>query len=125
MATFENERPVGKRLDIYARDKATKMQAYLICAKTTRKFIGMFTPEEYKIRRIANTGAPISFVEFKDYVRSRIDNFELSRVHHLHDLIEEGKKTEAIDYFFKSRKAWITNQPDSEIALKNSLRRRG
>ena len=125
MATFENERPVGKRLDFYAREEANKMQAYLICAKTARKFSRMFTAEEYKIRRIANSGAPISFEEFKEHVRSRIDNFELSRVHHLHDLIEEGKKTEAIDYFFTSRKAWITNQPDSEILSKRSRQQRG
>jgi hypothetical protein len=125
VAQFENERPVGKRLDFYAREEANKMQAYLICAKTARKFGRMFTAEEYKIRRIANSGAPISFEEFKEHVRARIDNFEISRVHHLHDLIEEGKKTEAIDYFFTSRKAWITNQPDSEIALKSSRRRRG
>jgi len=125
VAQFENERPVGKRLDFYAREEANKMQAYLICAKTARKFSRMFTAEEYKIRRIANSGAPISFEEFKEHVRARIDNFEISRVHHLHDLIEEGKKTEAIDYFFTSRKAWITNQPDSEILSKRSRRRRG
>lgn len=125
MAQFENERPVGKRLDFYARQEVDKMQAYLICAKTARKFGRMFTAEEYKIRRIDKSGAPISFTEFKEHVRSRIDNFELSKVHHLHDLIEEGKKTEAIDYFFTSRKAWITNQPDSEIRLKGSRRRRG
>tara|TARA_R100001198_G_C5176853_1_gene175210 strand:- start:195 stop:572 length:378 start_codon:yes stop_codon:yes gene_type:complete len=125
VAIFDREQPVGKRLDFYARDEANKMQAYLICAKTTRKFWAMFTAEEYKVRRIENSGAPVSFEEFKEQVRSRIDNFEISRVHHLHDLIEEGKKTEAIDYFFTSRKAWITNQPDSEIALKGSRRRRG
>jgi hypothetical protein len=125
VAQFENERPVGKRLDFYAREEANKMQAYLICAKTARKFGRMFTAEEYKIRRIANSGAPVSFTEFKEHVRARIDNFEISRVHHLHDLIQEGKKTEAIDYFFTSRKAWITNQPDSEILSKRSRRRRG
>ena len=125
MAIFDREQPIGKRLDFYAREEANKMQAYLICAKTARKFGRMFTAEEYKLRRIEKSGAPVSFEEFKEQVHSRIDNFEISRVHHLHDLIEEGRKTEAIDYFFTSRKAWITNQPDSEIALKGSQRRRG
>ena len=125
MAIFDREQPVGKRLDFYAREEANKMQAYLICAKTARKFGRMFTADEYKVRRIENSGAPVSFTEFKELVRSRIDNFELSRVHHLHDLIEEGKKVEAIDYFFTSRRAWITNQPDSEILSKRSRRQRG
>ena len=46
MAIFDRERPVGKRLDFYAREEANKMQAYLICAKTARKFGRMFTADE-------------------------------------------------------------------------------
>jgi len=125
MAQFENERSVGKRLDFYARQEVEKMQAYLICAKTARKFVQMFTEEEYKIRRIAHSSSPRTFEEFKDRVIRRVNVLEISRVYHLHDLIEEGKKVEAIDYFYKSTRAWITNQPDSEILSKKSQRRRG
>jgi hypothetical protein len=100
------------------------MHRFLINAKTARKFCAMFTEEEYQLRRIKNTQAPKSFEDFKCEVTFKIDNFTESKVRELHELVEDGDKVGAINAFFKNRKQWISNQPDSEILSKRSQRQR-
>lgn len=124
MSIYDNERPIGSPLKIHSDSHVHNMHRFLINAKTARKFCAMFTEEEYQLRRIKNTQAPKSFEDFKCEVSFKIDNFTESKVRELHELVEDGDKVGAINAFFKNRKQWISNQPDSEILSKRSQRQR-